>query len=351
MSITARTALLALALLACNNDHGASTAVENLPARQAAALCDLFLRCGVATDEALCAGNLWSTFTITAEYQPDVASLPAAIERGSVIYHDEQLEACLAGIRETECTTTAFWQLFEGALGPDCRQVFEGTLAEGQPCWLDQQCVSGSCEIMWCDVACCEGVCGPASATAAIGESCAYAECAEGAYCGTSACVARQPSGAACTPPEGDVVSEECIEGTVCDPNADGTATCRPLPALGEPCVAGQCADVGASCDYMMGICTKIHAEGETCDPSGYGTCGLGLRCDPDRKSCEQTVAGGPCSIGIFGYDCAPRTYCQDFTCESQKANGEPCEFAPACESLYCDPVAQVCADAPACGP
>lgn len=349
MAITARISLLALTVFACNNDDGAAIAVEDLPAQQAAALCDLFLRCGVATDEALCAGNLWSTFSLNI--RPSVASLPAAIESGSVIYHEDRLEACLAGIRETECTTTAFWQIFSDALGADCRQVFEGTLAEGEPCWIHEQCVSRSCETMLCDLACCEGVCGPARVAAAIGESCADTSCVEGAHCVAATCVARQPSGAACMPPEGDSVSRECIEGTVCDRNDDGTGTCRPLPALGEPCIEGRCADLGASCDYTMGICVEVHAEGETCDPSGYGVCGLGLRCDLERKTCERMTAGGPCSIGVFGYDCGPGAYCDEFTCQSQKANGELCGFDPACQSLHCDPVAHVCANAPVCGP
>jgi len=353
MSITARISLFALALFGCNAADGPAVAVEELPAAHAAALCDLFLRCGVATDEALCAGNLWSTYNITATLSPNVASLPAAIEGGSVIYHEERVGACLAGIRETECTTTEFWLLFMNALGPDCGQVFEGTRADGEPCWIREQCISGSCEAMPCDLACCEGVCAPARVMAAIGEPCAYAECVEGAHCVAATCVARQPSGAACAPPDGHAVSRECIEGTVCDPNGDGTGTCRSLPALGEPCVEGKCADLGASCDYTMGICVKIHAEGETCDPSGYGVCGLGLRCDPDRKTCERMTAGGPCSLGAFGYDCAPGTYCQnsDFTCEPQRANGELCEFGEGCQSLHCDPVAHVCADAPVCGP
>lgn len=43
MRIIARTPFLALALLGCNAD---TIAVEDLPAEQAAAFCDLFLRCG-----------------------------------------------------------------------------------------------------------------------------------------------------------------------------------------------------------------------------------------------------------------------------------------------------------------
>jgi hypothetical protein len=112
--MTARISLLALTLLGCNNS--AATAVEDVPAEQAAALCDLFLRCGVATDEALCAGNLWSTFIITGEFLPNIASVRAAIERGSVIYHEEHLEACLVDIRETACTRKDFWQIASDAL-------------------------------------------------------------------------------------------------------------------------------------------------------------------------------------------------------------------------------------------
>ena len=70
---------------------------------------------------------------------------------------------------------------------------------------------------------------------AAIGEPCIDARCVEGAYCEGPTCVARQPSGAACEPPQGHAVSRECIEGTVCSDNGDGTGTCRPLPALPFP--------------------------------------------------------------------------------------------------------------------
>jgi len=77
----------------------------------------------------------------------------------------------------------------------------------------------------------------------------------------------------------------------------------------------------------------------------------LRRRCDPDRKTCERMTAGGPCSFGPFGHDCLPGAYCQDFTCELQQANGASCESALACQSVHCDPVEHVCADAPACGP
>ena len=351
MRITAGMSLLALVLLGCNNDTRPAIAVEDLPAEQAAALCDLFLRCGAATDEALCAGNLWSTYIFTAESLPKVASLRAAIERGSVIYHDERLEACLVSIRETACTAEDFRLLFSTALGAACNQVFEGTVAEGEPCWIREQCASGSCDITYCELACCEGVCAPARVKAAIGESCAETECVAGAYCTATTCVARKPLGAACAPPEGHSGSDECLEGAICDSNDDGTRTCRALPALGEPCVQGKCADLGASCDHTLGVCVKIHAEGEACDPSGQGACGLSLRCDPDRKTCERMTAGGPCSFGPFGHDCLPGAYCQDFTCELQQANGASCESALACQSVHCDPVEHVCADAPACGP
>lgn len=347
MNRAARRSLLVVALFGCNQHD--RLAVEDLPAEQAAALCDLFLRCGVATDESLCAGNLWSTYSITAEYRPDMASLSAAIERGSVIYHEARVAACLADIRETECTPAQFWLLASDALGPACGQVFEGTLAEGEACSIREQCISGRCEAPYCERACCEGVCAPARLKAAIGEPCIDARCVEGAYCEGPTCVARQPSGAACEPPEGHAVSRECIEGTVCSDNGDGTGTCRPLPALGEACVEGMCADLGASCDFTMGICVKIRGEGETCDPGAYGGCGLGLRCHPDRKLCERVVAGESCSLGAFGEDCGPLAYCQDFTCTPQRAIGESCESDAACQNLRCDPVARVCADPPGC--
>ena len=53
------------------------------------------------------------------------------------------------------------------------------------------------------------------------------------------------------------------------------------------------------------------------------------------RAVTQAVRTGGPCSLGPFGYDCAPGAYCQDFTCEVQKADGAPCESALACKSLW----------------
>src|SRR6185503_14925030 len=81
------------------------------------------------------------------------------------------------------------------------------------------------------------------------GEPCPDSICEETAACSSGSCVALLADGAACSS------SLECRSG-YCD------TTCRGLPAAGEPCPVGQCAE-DAWC--KEGTCAAPLPLGESC--------------------------------------------------------------------------------------
>ncbi|MBK8263258.1 MAG: hypothetical protein IPK80_18180 [Nannocystis sp.] len=296
-------------------------AYEELPAEQVDALCDYMVRCGFATDEGLCAAA-WGQFI-----RPD-PNLDAAIEDGSVEYDAKAAEQCLEDAREAACGGI----FFEDAPSGACEKVFVGTIANGDACWIDEQCVSQTCQVADCAMACCQGVCVAPPPDAAIGGDCSVQDCVSGAYCeynfddGSYTCQAQKGAGVECF---GDY---ECSGSLGC---FDGS--CQVAPAEGAPCLGGRCGGA-LGCDITSNTCQKLRGEGQSCEPAA-SLCAFGLACSTASMKCEApSGVGSACS---FDSGCSDAWCDYDFdtgagTCQPRLANGAACEFDDSCQSLYC---------------
>jgi hypothetical protein len=303
---------------------------EELPAEQVDALCDFMLRCGLATDAALCAAA-WGGIISS---DPD---LDAAVANGSVEYDAKAAKECLDSAREAECG--GFF--FEDGPSDACDEVFIGTIEDGDACWIDEQCVSGACQIADCMNACCQGVCVAPPPDAGIGEDCSAQDCVSGAYCDytaeASTCKALKGVG------EGCGGNYECSGSLRCF-----NTGCQEPPSEGAPCVEGRCGDA-LGCDLASNTCQKLRGEGQACAPEA-SICAFGLGCSAATEQCERP--GGVGSACSFEAGCRDAWCDYDFvagsgTCQPRLANGASCDFSDSCQSFYC--ADGLCAPDPVC--
>ena len=143
----------------------------------------------------------------------------------------------------------------------------------------------------------------------------------------------QQPQGADCGL---DVESFVCSPGTECVLRLDFCGDCRPLVAVGMPCVAGTdtCGSDGF-CD--TGTCVARVRNGDPCAPS-------------DRCMTGSLCASGMCTPPSFvarGEACDQRnrcpylTACIGGTCQATAGPGEPCGADGGCELGFCEGVCQ----------
>jgi len=112
----------------------------------------------------------------------------AWVENGTVVFHPEKIEACLAALKVYASCSYKLLRQPDVTLAviEACDQVFEGTVEDGGACFGFYQCKSGFCQKSPCGESCCEDICAASIASpppAKIGESCADVVCEAGAYC------------------------------------------------------------------------------------------------------------------------------------------------------------------------
>jgi hypothetical protein len=178
-----------------------------------------------------------------------------------------------------------------------------GSLADGEPCAIDEQCAGGECQFEW-DPAAHDWLvgCGVCTTSTAVDWSCGQdGECATGKHCvvnweGYGHCVSAQPEGADCS--QG---SAYCEKGLVCD----GTKCARPLMG-----------GVGASCTYNIDcdesqkvVCSTAGQAGQ-CRAASFANAG---------QSCQSAA------ICVKG-DCVYSTSSKPATCVGYAEDGAPCD-------------------------
>ncbi|HET7501991.1 MAG TPA: hypothetical protein VFK02_13335 [Kofleriaceae bacterium] len=301
------------------------------------ARCERFVRCAVFPDEASCVGYLRAAAD---------TSVAGAIDAGKIRYDGEAASACVDAIARQSCDLTAEDARARPAA---CDRMLAGAIAGGEPCQIDAECVSGTCEpSSGCpESGCCAGTCRPAQAPAGDGGGCAQdGDCRDGLVCATDR-TCRTPAG----PGEPCAADRECAAGLGCiNPLSTMPGTCRPLPHLGEPCPYLRCADENLRCDETQASCVALGLPGAPC--GGDLECSPLLECDATSHACQVLPSlGMPCTRA-----CQGQAFCQHDdtgagTCVAPLANGAPCEFRSECASYYCfvGPVFESCTDPPAC--
>jgi hypothetical protein len=340
--------LLVLVLVAACSGGGhpsefGTVPIEDVNTDAKRAICEFETRCGQSPDVATCMG---ANVPISLGFDADMVN---AIAAGKVIFDATKYGQCLDALAAESCDRTSQSARYM----PDaCAEAITGTVPYGEACQLNAECMSQVCNLVPpCANGCCTGTCVGGSirqVDLAIGESCnSERTCVAGTYC-NGVCTALKPAGAACG---GD---DQCGYGLACSMSS---ATCAPLPAVGQPCPDRKCRDVGTHCD-TSGTCVKDGLPGDSCtaiaDCASMFYQGLGAYfgyagsavpaarfiCDANAQCAVGPELGATCSDTTSCFDDA--TFCDAAsTCVSLLADGTACTMGFQCASNYCDTVIQ----------
>jgi hypothetical protein len=323
--------VLAFALLAGCGGGGGSIPIDDLQDAVIDAYCNLYVDCGLIDNQATCRTVLGSEIGFDA-------SLEAAVDAGKVIYHPDKARECLNGIGGT-CDSSRF---FSNDAQEACNATFEGTVAAGGQCAMNEECKSRDCDVPSCPDACCQGTCvGDSPVRSQVGGPCESTSQCIDSYCDfqTTTCAAFRPAGAACT------------TDTQCQVGGCVNSICTTLPGPGEVCStlqdAANCGDLGYVCSTTSMTCVAYGLTGDPCMTSR--DCSPLYVCGPAATCILRPRLGEACDPQSEG--CIDRSYCEPATstCTAPKADGAACTGSQECASDNCDFTTNVCTTEPIC--
>lgn len=323
---------------------GAETGItlDELPAKYAAAFCDVFTGC---------IGDVWSIFrpgedclkTFGPRVDEELAPLADAIKAGRVKYDGTKVQACLDDLTARDCDALSERE------PASCQAAVEGTVKEGGDCTLDEECEGEQ----YCKLGdTCPGKCAayePAGG-ACVGDD----NCKSGLKCDDNGhCVAPGKKGDACKQGEPD-----CGDGMIClgeDSKTKTPGTCYSITEAfagkeGDACsFDGQLCEAGSSCEItkvapLGGTCVARVKSGAECHAALPDEC-------PDSEYCAlsaanplmpgkcttKPAAGEKCGAALGGSEvCAPYTRCDNGVCRDIAHAGEDCTVNTTCYSDHC---------------
>jgi hypothetical protein len=330
-----RLPVMVLLCVACSTSNPIS--IDQLGVEGAKEVCEFQTRCGNARDLAACLSVLSSGPTSVS------ATVLAGVKAGRIKYDGNLARDCVDALSSRSCDiTTASYHGYPQA----CLSTFQGTLHSGATCANSGECISQSCDMPACNMACCTGTCqgDDPPVLAKAGASCAINLCEPEAFCDLTSmtCMPLKKLGESC--PRGFT----CAEGLYC---LGSTKTCGPLPKLGEPCGNNGCRDRGATCSATTGTCVKVGVLGDPCTQSGEECSDLYV-CDANNQCSAGIALGAPCKM--FEQCANAEAFCDIpdnatmGVCTAPKPNGASCRGHFDCASDVCDPASSTCvADVP----
>ncbi len=341
-----RKTVVALSLLALAGCDSGGVPLEDLAAEATDAICDVAESCyGRLADRveggATCRANVGGGF--------ENGVLPrwlAAVDAGTMTYDPALGSACIAAQRELGC------DVFISASPQACRDMFTGTIAEGDACSVSEECVGDA----YCAGSACPDVPGTCTPRKASGEACTSAdECQLGLACENGVCRAPQSaSGGTC----GGSTGLGCPIDELCVAEDGEPGTCTPLTtvfdgAIGEPCDLRafdlcspelSCVVTGVEGTTPVMECETIASSGGACNAGIPEVCPAGEYCDAQplmgrfEGTCQPKPGEGEaCAQTASGLACAQGLSCIGGTCARLEDNGGPCETGENCRSGYCD--------------
>jgi hypothetical protein len=351
---------LALALTACGDDDRAGSLdpvpIEALPTVLAGAACSKLEACYADLSDVVDA--LLGGCRARVEGSVTNATLPRvqmAIAMGTVVYDEMAAGACIGALSSASCSTIA-----SGSLESMCAEAFQGTVALGGMCNIDEECEGDA----FCQFGgSCPGTC---TATGAAGADCSGDDqCAAGLQCNAGSCAAPAGHGAACGGPSGGA---DCAGGDFCVGESSTSAgICRSPGEIFTVAEGGTCdvkgfvlCRTGLSCTAMASaggapvfVCRPGVGAGAACSVGFPDPCPDDQFCDADISAGELAgmcralpTAGQACARGVFTR-CAEGFICNSGTCARVQPNGGPCTMSDECFSSTCD--GTVCTAPPFC--
>src|SRR5262245_10127670 len=322
---------VAVTMMACDDTDGDPSSYvgfADLESGSRDARCTYLARCGWYPDKATCLTANLPTLADVASFELD-PSVVAAVNAGRVRYNGARAKDCFDAISASSCDRT------DGdgrSLFRVCSHYLTGTVAGGQPCFVDEECISQRCSANQTETQCLAGACvgdtAPAVEPAGLGMPCSDAGCANG-YCDleSDTCLALRREGEAC------VASVECSYGLAC---VGVTAyTCKKLPALGEACPDDACRDDNTYC--VSGTCRARGLAGAHCD--SWVDCAEAYPCDLATNTCRRAPAlGESCAadVSIRCFDAGVVCDSETYKCIAPKADGMSCINGFDCASGSC---------------
>lgn len=303
--------------------------VEYDDARRSAE-CERLVRCGLFDDQPTCEGYARPASR---------ASLEGALATGVVDYDGAAAFECVELLATISCDATTR----EARIEPDaCLNVFTGTIADGDTCALDEECVSAECETPVCPKnSCCPGTCTPTRTLADLGEGCGDSvTCGADAFCATNGtCTALRAVGQPCDEEDDCEFGLGCIGATELQSGA-----CRALAVVGGQCPYQRCSEIGAACSASF-TCVPAGLTGSTCSRSE--DCSRFSVCDTTASTCRNTpTLGMSCTTR-----CAGTSWCDGTKCAVPLGLNEPCGANDQCATTFCaeGPVSDYCAPTAVC--
>ncbi len=307
---------------------GGGVKIEDLDNEFIDALCERQVRCGAYASVAECKADVLVRFD----------DLVAGVDAGRIRYDEGKAGDCLDALGSASCDTSAQDVRDQPQA---CRDAFQGTVADGGVCYDNEECISESCAIADCGMACCAGVCNPTRVEVALGGTCngTTGRCVRGSFCdsATTTCVALRPLGGACTS------NSQCTYGLYCPE----IGTCADGPNRGDACPDGTCVDIGDRCSTTTSTCVALGKLGDACASgfAGLFDCQSPLTCNQTTLQCGNPPTAGQACL----FFCASGNFCNDQdVCEAVKATGAACMGDNECQTNFCD-ANDVCAVEAAC--
>jgi hypothetical protein len=323
----------------------------------ARAVCDRLFDCSLPNDDDLVLRNLFGTPQRCVELGKELLVRIGEFEQ-------RLADAQQATIRYDRTAAAACWADLRRCGGPEefgqiraCREMFEGSAAEGSPCRVDDDCAGDA----YCanpdpslSPTACPGVCRarkPNGATCFFAEECSaskgFAACRAtegGRQCADYAMAAAARAGQSCGLSEAGTLTP-CGSGAWCD----RTNTCRAALASGEACASTDdvCA-TGLLCQRLDGgsVCSTMQVAknaGEACSPVSSAVCDPFLSLECVSGACALTgdgSQGSHCRSADFGQlTCQRGLGCNGTTktCQPLAKAGEACQSNAECESHSCN--------------
>jgi hypothetical protein len=312
-------------LFGCGDDLAGITLAERNQV-EVNARCTQLARCGLFVDESTCIAF--------ARDRTDVA-LAAAVDAGVVQFRSTLEQQCLTDLAAVSCDQTS--RSFR-VPSLSCQGVLVGTRTAGQNCRFDSECSAARCTEGLCEpYECCQGTC--RAPRASRGPCLDNADCFDTEYCGRDhICATLEHELAPCINDSACDFGLACIGTSSIEPG-----TCRKLPAIGQACPYGRCAEIGAKCN--SGVCVRLGLPGDAC--TDETDCSPYAQCNQASGECEAVpILGMPCNGR-----CAGNAACSHGTCVAPLENGAQCLGNNDCETGLCaeGPIFYACTDAPTC--
>ncbi len=329
--------------------------LDELPAAFAEAQCSVIARC-IPIYSALVGSAEECSEQVTAQVTAArFDALEQAVEDGRTTYDAAQARACADALSAVACDEIDMRSI------EACEATFEGTVARGGDCTLDEEC-EGDSICVFSDA--CPGTC---SGRLAAGENCTDDDrCEDGLVCSeaTAKCVLPAGGGDPC----GGADEPQCEFPLLClgeDDDAGTPGVCLTQaeafsgnegdscnfiggdPSLckeGLSCVVlGFDVDIEAQTFELIAECQSLVGSGEACGLGLPSQCPAGEFCggvDPEAADFEGSCsplpqAGDDCGSGLLRA-CAFGLTCIDGTCSEPKQNGESCASDDECLSDLC---------------